>query len=130
MGECNHCMWERALTVEDDVTVAFHKVVSHDNQSRFCNDQEEDAHDDVEQTEETVHLRTNCFKDEDAEEEQGARGSETVLEGSGKETLLCLPAFCVRGKKTASSGEQKVPAVFYIKTCLRYPQVFHFFYFY
>ncbi|MEQ2184984.1 hypothetical protein GOODEAATRI_013546 [Goodea atripinnis] len=103
-------MRERALTVEDDVTVAFHKVVSHDNQSRFCNDQEEDALDDVEQTEETVHLRTNCFKDEDAEEEQGARGSETVLEGGGKETLLCLPAFCVRGKKTASSGEQKIPA--------------------
>ncbi|KAM4715045.1 solute carrier family 35 member G1 [Anableps anableps] len=106
MGECNNCTRE-ALTVVDDVTVAFHKVVSHDNQSRFYNHREEDEHDDDEQTEETVNLRTNCLKDEDAEEKQGARGSENVLEGGEKETLLCLPAFCLRGKETASSGEGK-----------------------
>ncbi|XP_032430519.1 solute carrier family 35 member G1 [Xiphophorus hellerii] len=110
MGECNNCTRERALTGEDDVTVAFHKVVSHDNQSQFYNRQEEDEHGDDEQTDETVHLRINYLKDEDVEEKHRARGSENVLEGGEKESLLCvLPAFCTRGKETASSEEGKPP---------------------
>lgn len=107
MGECNHSTRKRSLT-EDEVTVTFHKVVSHDNQSCFYADQEEDEHDDDEQTEETAHLRTNCLDGhEDAEGKQGARGSENVLEGCETETLLCLPAFCAKGKETTSSGEGK-----------------------
>ncbi|XP_007571199.1 solute carrier family 35 member G1 [Poecilia latipinna] len=110
MGECNNCTRERALTGEDDVTVAFHKVVSHDNQNQFYNHQEDDEHGDDEQTDETVHLRTNYLQDEDGEEKQRARGSENVLEGGEKESLLCvLPAFCTRGKETASSGEETPP---------------------
>lgn len=110
MGECNNCTRELALTGEDDVTVAFHKVVSHDNQSQFYNRREEDEHGDDEQTDETVHLRINYLKDEDVEEKHRARGSENVVEGGEKESLLCvLPAFCTRGKETASSEEGKPP---------------------
>ncbi|XP_054878606.1 solute carrier family 35 member G1 isoform X2 [Poeciliopsis prolifica] len=110
MGECNNCTRERVLTAEDNVTVAFHKVVSHDKQNQVYHHREEDERGDDEQTDETVHLRTNYPKGEDVEEKQRARGSENVLEGGEKETLLCmLPAFCTRGKETASPGEEKPP---------------------
>ncbi|KAM4526973.1 solute carrier family 35 member G1 isoform 1-T1 [Fundulus diaphanus] len=106
MGECNHYTPERALAVEEDgVSVAFHRAVTHDNESRFHGDQEEGERGDG-LTEETVHLRT---KDGDAEEARGSTGSGKLQESGEKETLLCLPAFCARGEKTASSGEVKTP---------------------
>ncbi|XP_072229050.1 solute carrier family 35 member G1 [Leuresthes tenuis] len=98
MGDRNHCVHERALTVEDDVTVAFHKVVvSHDNQSRSG---EEDERGDDERTEERIHLRTNCLDDAEGEGETRRR-SDNSQEGSEEETL-CPPAFCVKCKPASS----------------------------
>ncbi|XP_030610157.1 solute carrier family 35 member G1 [Archocentrus centrarchus] len=97
MGDCNHRTYERALSVEDDVAVALHKVDSHDKNSG-C-----DRHDGAA---ERIHLRSNCrasCEDDDDEEEdfgdagteEDARGRENSLEGSEEKTL-CPPAFCVR----------------------------------
>ncbi|XP_023281822.1 solute carrier family 35 member G1 [Seriola lalandi dorsalis] len=102
MGDCNHCTHERALSVEDDITVVFHKVDSHGKNS------DGDDHDecgDDERTAERVHLQRNCHVlchyGEDAEERGEARGSEDSQEGSEKKTL-CPPAFCVRNKPASS----------------------------
>ncbi|KAM4524702.1 solute carrier family 35 member G1 [Odontesthes bonariensis] len=97
MDDRNHCAHERALTVEDDVTVVFHKVVSQDNQSRYG---EEDERGNDERTEERIHLRTNCLDDGEDEGEKRRR-SENAQEGSEEETL-CLPAFCVKSKPASS----------------------------
>uniref|UniRef100_A0A1A8FP62 Solute carrier family 35 member G1 n=1 Tax=Nothobranchius korthausae TaxID=1143690 RepID=A0A1A8FP62_9TELE len=99
MGECNHGTPERALTGADDVTVVFHKVVSHDKHTQELGE-------DDEPSEETVHLRSNCLNHEDAENGQDKeRSSEGSLEGGEQEETLC-PAFCVRGERLTSSREQ------------------------
>lgn len=86
MSEPNNCTRGRASAAEDDVSVVFHKLVSHAKQSH-C-DQENDSD---EQTEEHIHLR--CFHDdaERKEEEEGAEKSRNSQERSEKETL-CTPA--------------------------------------
>ncbi|XP_041828992.1 solute carrier family 35 member G1 [Melanotaenia boesemani] len=98
MGDCNHCTHDRALTVEDDVAVLFHKVVSHDKQS--CHEHEDELGSD-ERTEERVHLRSNSLHVDDAEDNGEARRRENSLESSEKETL-CLPALCVRSRHASS----------------------------
>uniref|UniRef100_A0A1A8CPS8 Solute carrier family 35 member G1 n=1 Tax=Nothobranchius kadleci TaxID=1051664 RepID=A0A1A8CPS8_NOTKA len=98
MGECNHGTPERALTGVDNVTVVFHKVVSHDKHTQELGE-------DDEPSEETVHLRSNCLNHEDAENRQDEeRSSEGSLEGGEQETLC--PAFCVRGEWLTSSRER------------------------
>lgn len=110
MGDCNHCTHERALTVEDDITVVFHKVDSHG----YGNDDGDDDHDgdeergggggdEDERAAERIHLRANCRVScerdggdaEETEEDATTGGSENSPEG-GEGSALCPPAFCVR----------------------------------
>ncbi|XP_041671418.1 solute carrier family 35 member G1 [Cheilinus undulatus] len=107
MGDCNNCTHERALTVEDDITVVFHKVDSH-------GDDHEESGDD-EGTAERIHLRSNCRgNDDDAQEKEEEGGSETSQEGGEekKKKTLCPPTFCIRGKpasreQNAREGPEK-----------------------
>ncbi|TDG98021.1 hypothetical protein EPR50_G00213930 [Perca flavescens] len=99
MGDCNHSTHERALSIEDGVSVVFHKVDSHDDTNSG------DESGDDERTAATIHLQSNCHDvscdyDGDAE---GARGSDNSLEGSEKKTL-CPPAFCVRSRLASRDG--------------------------
>ncbi|XP_018554288.1 solute carrier family 35 member G1 [Lates calcarifer] len=109
MGDCNHCTHERALSVEDDITVVFHKVDSHGKNSGGADDHDECG--DDERTAERIHLQSNCrvscdYDDEDGVEEEEARGSENSPEGSEKKTL-CPPAFCVRSKPASREGSAR-----------------------
>lgn len=110
MGDCNHCTHERALSVEDDITVVFHKVDSHGKNSGGGADDHDECGDD-ERTAERIHLQSNCrvscdYDDEDGVEEEEARGSENSPEGSEKKTL-CPPAFCVRSKPASREGSAR-----------------------
>ncbi|KAG7506631.1 solute carrier family 35 member G1 [Solea senegalensis] len=103
MGDCNTSTDERAPSVEDDITVVFHKVVNHGRNNGHDHDDNEcgDA--------ERVLLRGNCRGDDveegdDAEGKEEASGSEDLLEGGKKKTLLCPPAFCVRRANTSRGG--------------------------
>ncbi|XP_028287955.1 solute carrier family 35 member G1 [Parambassis ranga] len=118
MGDCNHCAPERALSIEDDVTVVFHKVDSHDKNSSGGGYERGGRSADGGTAEERIHLRSHASlgyddeNDDDAEKEE-ARKRENSLEGGEKETL-CLPAFCVRGKhasreESAREGTEKPP---------------------
>ncbi|XP_020498415.1 solute carrier family 35 member G1 [Labrus bergylta] len=120
MGDCNNCTHERALTVEDDITVVFHKVDNHGRNGGGDDDDHGESGDD-ERTTETIHLRSNCrgYDDDDAaaaeeekEEEEEERGSENSQEGSKKKKRLCPPAFCVRNEpapreESAREGSEK-----------------------
>ncbi|KAM6896879.1 solute carrier family 35 member G1 [Xenentodon cancila] len=103
MDERNHCTYDRHLTVDDDATVAFYEVVSHDNQARNLEDKRGGGGGGGgERTEERVHLRGNFLDDRDAEEkEEAERRNENTREGGEKETL-CPQAFCVRSKPASS----------------------------
>lgn len=105
MGDCNHCAHERALSVEDDITVVFHKVDTHGTNSGDDHDDVCGGGDDDERTAERIHLQNNCRVacdyGDDAEEE--ARGSEDSPEGSERKTL-CPPTFCV-GSEPVSREE-------------------------
>ncbi|KAM6963849.1 solute carrier family 35 member G1 [Tautogolabrus adspersus] len=109
MGDCNNCTHERALTVEDDITVVFHKVESH---GRNSGDDHDESGDD-ERTTERIHLRNNCHGyDEDAEEKEKERGSENSQEDGKKKKTLCPLAFCVRNEpasqeESAREGSEK-----------------------
>uniref|UniRef100_UPI0037E748F5 solute carrier family 35 member G1 n=1 Tax=Semicossyphus pulcher TaxID=241346 RepID=UPI0037E748F5 len=98
MGDCNNCTHERALSVEDDITVVFHKVDSHG----INNGDDHDESGDDERTAERIHLRSNCRGyDDDAEEKGEARRSDNSPEGEEEEkkkNTLCPPAFCVRSE--------------------------------
>ncbi|KAM9716083.1 solute carrier family 35 member G1 [Menidia menidia] len=97
MGDRDHCPHERVLTLEDDDTVAFHKVVvSHDNLSRSAQDCERDGD---ERAEERIHLRSGC-PDDDAERER--RGRSDHSQEDGERRTLCPPAFCLGGKPASS----------------------------
>uniref|UniRef100_A0A3Q3RCC9 Solute carrier family 35 member G1 n=1 Tax=Monopterus albus TaxID=43700 RepID=A0A3Q3RCC9_MONAL len=104
MGSSNRCTGElRSLSVEDDITVVFHKVDSH---GRNSGDDHDKCGDD-ERTTEKVRLqsfcRVSCSSDDDDGEKEKARGSRNLPEGSEKKTL-CLPAFCVRTKPEPGGG--------------------------
>ncbi|CAJ1081048.1 solute carrier family 35 member G1 [Xyrichtys novacula] len=108
MGDCNNCTQERALTVEDDITVVFHKVDGH---GRSSVDEHDDSGED-ERTAERIHLRSNCRGyDEDAEEKGEASRSQNSQEGCEEEkrkrNTLCPPAFCVRGEPASLEGQEK-----------------------
>lgn len=97
MGDRNHCEHQRALTLEDGITVAFHKVDSHDTNEHGeyeCTDED---------TVQTVPLRRDSPEpsggDAAAEEEQRKHRSQ---ENRQKKTL-CPPALCVRGNASSSS---------------------------
>lgn len=104
MGDCNHCEHERALTLEDGITVAFHKVDSHDTNNDHgdyeCNDEE---------TAQTLPLQGGSTdpSGDDAADEDEQRGNHRSQENRQKKTL-CPPAFCVRGK-TSSSRRESAP---------------------
>lgn len=109
MGDCNHCTYERAVTVKDDITVVFHKVDGHgDNNSSSSGDDRDECVDD-ERTAERIHLQSNTHVssvyEDDAEEKEGTRGSEDSPEGSEKKTL-CPPAFCVRSEPASREGRR------------------------
>ncbi|XP_005928207.1 solute carrier family 35 member G1 [Haplochromis burtoni] len=110
MADCNHCTHERALSVEDHVTVAFYKDDSHDKNSAY--DRQEPGTND--RAPERIHLRSkgraSCEYDEeedddDDEQLEGARGNS--LESSGEEKTSCPPAFCVRNKSPSPEGPEK-----------------------
>lgn len=106
MADCNHCTHERALSVEDDVTVAFYKDDSHDKNSAY--DRQEPGTND--RAPERIHLRSkgraSCEYDEeeddDDEQLEGARGNS--LESRDEEKTSCPPAFCVRNKSPSPEG--------------------------
>ncbi|XP_008275810.1 solute carrier family 35 member G1 [Stegastes partitus] len=107
MGDCNHCTHERVLSVEDDVTVAFHKVDSHDNSSSRYDRDERDGDED-ERASERIHLRSHVSCDCDGDdveerEEEEERGGENSQEGSEEKTL-CPPMFCVRREPASREG--------------------------
>lgn len=98
MGDRNQSAHERALSVEDDITVVFHKVDSHGTNS----DDDHDECGDDERTAERVHLqkdcRVSCEQDGDARETEEERGREISPESGEEERRLCPPAFCVSSK--------------------------------
>lgn len=100
------------MTVEDDITVVFHKVDSHG----FDDGGDGDHDEEDERAAERIHLRANCRVswERDGGDAEGteeataaaaatAGGSERSPEG-GEGNALCPPAFCVRGEP-ASRGE-------------------------
>ncbi|XP_034414258.1 solute carrier family 35 member G1 isoform X2 [Cyclopterus lumpus] len=93
MADRNHCARDRALSLEDGVTVVFHKVDSHGTNSGDDDDDDED-----ERT--AARIRVSCDRIDDAEE---ARGGERSPEGSERKTL-CPPTFCVRSRRAAREG--------------------------
>ncbi|KAK5850868.1 hypothetical protein PBY51_001707 [Eleginops maclovinus] len=104
MGDWNHCERERALSIEDGVTVVFHKVDSHGTNNSGNGD---DSGDD-ERTTATIHLQNNChvscdYEDGDAEE---AKGRGNSPEGSARKSL-CPTAFCVRDKLAPREDSEK-----------------------
>lgn len=116
MGDRNHCTHERAVSVEDDVTVAFHAVDSHDNNSggnRYERSGGGDGDNDERAAERILlrsHVSCDCDGDdveergeEEEEENEEARGGENSLEGSEEKTL-CPPVFCVRREPASREG--------------------------
>lgn len=102
MGDCNHREHERALTLEDGITVAFHKVDSHDT-----NNEHEDYECENEDAIQTLPLQEeHCDPSGDAVEEDEQRGNHCSQENRQKKTL-CPPAFCVRGKTSSSSSSSR-----------------------
>ncbi|KAM9837937.1 solute carrier family 35 member G1 [Aulostomus maculatus] len=94
MGDCNHCTHQRALTAEDHVTVVFHKVDSHGENSG-----DHDECSDDERTEERTYLQ----------KEEEERGSDESPSASPKKTL-CPPAFCVTRDPASSGGSAREDA--------------------
>lgn len=96
MADRNHCAHERALSLEDGVTVVFHKVDSHGTNGGGDDDDESD---EDERTAARVHLQSNCRVScdcsDDAEEARGG----------GERKTLCPPAFCVRSSLAARDGD-------------------------
>lgn len=99
MDNCNHSTHERALTVEDDITVEFHKVDSHGISGG----------DHDERTAERIHLRGGRRASWECDD-GGDDARETGREESGgcgrspeddERGTLCPPTFCVRSKPTS-----------------------------
>ncbi|KAK5905972.1 hypothetical protein CgunFtcFv8_001876 [Champsocephalus gunnari] len=99
MGDWNHCERERALSIEDGVTVVFHKVDSH---ATINSDDDDDSGDD-ERTTATIHLQSNCHVSCDYEDGDAEEARANSPEGITKKTL-CPPTFCVRGKLASQEG--------------------------
>jgi len=93
MADRNHCARERALSLEDGVTVVFHKVDSHGTNSGGGDD-DEDEHT-------AARIRLSYDYSDDAEE---ARGGERSPEG-GERRTLCPPPCCVRSSGLASAPD-------------------------
>lgn len=110
MGDCNHCSHERALIIEDGITVAFRKVDSHAKN----NDDDGDGGCECcdEETAQRLPLQNNsavlstCGDDAAEEDTEETRGSDSSPEDNEEKTL-CPLAFCVRGK--ASSRNESAP---------------------
>lgn len=99
MGDRNHCEHERALTLEDGITVAFHKVDNHDTN----NDHEDyDCNDEEKAQSQALQGQSTEPSGGDAAEEDEQSGNHRAQENRQKKTL-CPPAFCVRGKTSSSS---------------------------
>ncbi|XP_034070410.1 solute carrier family 35 member G1 isoform X2 [Gymnodraco acuticeps] len=96
MGDWNHC--ERDLSIEDGVTVVFHKVDSH----ATINSDDDDSGDD-ERTTATIHLQSNFHVSCDYEDGDAEEARANSPEGITKKTL-CPPTFCVRGKLASQEG--------------------------
>lgn len=102
MGDCNHCAHERPLTVEDGVTVVFHKVDSH------VQDEDDDR------DHERIHLHRNSnvssrWNDDDVEGDDDDAEETTRKHGSpegGVEERLCPPASCVTATSARKESDQ------------------------
>ncbi|XP_033467460.1 solute carrier family 35 member G1 [Epinephelus lanceolatus] len=109
MGDCNHCTPGRALSVEDGVTVVFHKVDSHSTNCNDDRDDDDDDNGDDERTTERIHLQSNCRvsweNDCDAAEGE-AGGREDSPEGSEEKTL-CPLVCCVRSGLASRDGSAR-----------------------
>ncbi|XP_019738915.1 solute carrier family 35 member G1 [Hippocampus comes] len=106
MADRDHCPPESALVAPDHVTVVFHKVASHGENSgsdggRWCGDSEP--------SKEGTHSRAWRYLDGDAEEDAAAC---KLPEGGERETLCPPPVSRVTRKpastdQSASQGKQK-----------------------
>ncbi|TNN50293.1 hypothetical protein EYF80_039518 [Liparis tanakae] len=99
MADRNHCARERALSLEDGVTVVFHNVDSHGKNSGDGGGDDDDEGGEDERT--AARVRLSYDYGDDAEE---ARGGERSPEGSGRRTL-CPPPCCVRSGGLASAPD-------------------------
>lgn len=105
MGDSHHCE-QRALTLEDGITVAFHKVDSHDTNPEHeelgeygCTDED---------TAQTLPLRredTEALGGDAAAEKERARNHHAPE--NCPEKTLCPPAFCVRASTSSSSSSRR-----------------------
>ncbi|XP_077407739.1 solute carrier family 35 member G1 [Vanacampus margaritifer] len=98
MADRDHCPPESALAAPEHVTVVFHKVASHGENSgsddgRWCGDHEP--------SKERTRLRLWQDHDGDAEEEET---TDSKLPEGGELETLCPPASCV-SRKAASAGQ-------------------------
>lgn len=101
MGDCNHCEHEGALTLDDGVTVAFHKVDNHDTNT------DHGDYDSIdEESAQRLPLQREAEHSGDAAEEAEPRGKHRSQEKLQEETL-CPPALCVRGKTSSSSRGER-----------------------
>lgn len=100
MGDRSKSTQERALTVEDDITVVLHTV---DRNSSNSDDDHDECGGQGERTAERIHLQrreSHEHDDGDAEKtKREAEGDHAPEDKQGKR-LCCPRAFCVRGKPT------------------------------
>ncbi|XP_013863056.1 solute carrier family 35 member G1 isoform X2 [Austrofundulus limnaeus] len=103
MGECEHCTRETPALEDDDVAVVLfdEEVVSQETQNQRDREEEQDEERSGEQTEETIHLRSNWLShDEEEGRSERSRGKAT----------LCPPACCVRTSPASSSSSSPTSA--------------------
>ncbi|KAK7919591.1 hypothetical protein WMY93_010875 [Mugilogobius chulae] len=106
MGDCDHSEHERALTLEDGITVAFHNDSHDTNHSEDC----ECFDEETAQTRPLQSGSTVSGSCEDAAEEKDeTRGKQRTPERCQKKSL-CPPAFCVRGKTSSLSSSRRESA--------------------
>lgn len=108
MGDCRHTEQERAITLEDGITVAFHKVDSHDTNNHDHGDYECCDEEKAQRLPLHTNSKESTDYDDAPEEKEETRRSECSPEDSQKKTL-CPPAFCVRGKTSSSARKESAP---------------------
>lgn len=96
MGDRSNSIQDRALTVEDDITVVFHKVARNSSDS---SDDHDECGGQSEQTTEGIHLQrreSHEQDDGDAGRTRGEAGGDCSPEDKRRKRPCCPPAFCVR----------------------------------
>uniref|UniRef100_UPI003AB0AAB2 solute carrier family 35 member G1 n=1 Tax=Centroberyx gerrardi TaxID=166262 RepID=UPI003AB0AAB2 len=116
--DCNHSTDQRVLSVQDDITVVFHKVGNHDDDDGgggYYDDDDKCGGDD-ERAAERIHLQSNSHVSCDNDAEEKVRGRTKSPDGSEKKTL-CPPAFCLGGNKPTAQGGSALTAPEKKKRC-------------